>query len=184
MSKGLSPLKLGYAPQRHLPFVVVSSVPRCGTGLLLASDVKPKVLNSVVALVAVHVIDKLFGRYRAPQMNGHRPSMRQDGLTMALHRSVHRQKVIGNIPYADEMVAVACDATDVFATVGDAPSVLSGRHGSKRTRPAEALKVCAKRLFANLGGGSLSISSRRRTMTRPQPLFCLVCQSRNNPVRE
>lgn len=163
MSKGLSPLKLGYAPQRHLPFVVVRSVPRSGTWLLLASDVKAKVLNPVVGLVAVHVVNKLTGRKRPSKVHGHNPSVFKNGLSFALHRPKHRKQVRADIARSREVVSITSNASNIVTTSGDVPTMLSQRDGHQSAWPAKPLEMRTHRLATDFRGRALSILKALRT---------------------
>ncbi len=157
MSKGLSPLKLGYAPQCHLPFVVVRSVPRCGTGLLFASHVKAKVLNPVVGLVAVHVVNKLAGRKRPSKMHGHNPSVFKNGLSFALHRPKHRKQVRVNITRPCEVVSITSNASNIVTTSSDVPAMLSQRDGHQSAWSAKPFEIRTQRLATDFRGRALSI---------------------------
>jgi hypothetical protein len=140
MSKGLSPLKLGYAPQRHLPFVVVRSVPRRGTGLLFSSHVKAKILNPVVGLVAVHVIHKFAGCKRPSEMHGHNPSVFKHERTDPFHSLPHKKIIVGDGVLAEGNVAAAHDSSAGW---------VSRRPKLRRlfsTKPARPTSACEIRL--------------------------------------
>lgn len=64
--------------QRHLPFVVVSAVSVCASGMIFSANVNAKVVDAVVGLVAVHVVDTLGSEQGASKVLGHNPAMLQN----------------------------------------------------------------------------------------------------------
>jgi len=143
---------------RHLPLMVVGAMTGATSRLLLAAHVQAKVLCSVVRLVAVHVVDALFGRKRSAEMCCHNKPVFHDRLLATLHSAEIFNPLVWNGTHVNENVAAARKFF-VGAVSAVNPLVLSSLHLSPSAFAAKALEVFALHFDANFAGGPLAGTS-------------------------